>query len=80
MEDMLKNLLGMTDKINDSVEMLKQMKEEQIKSLSDEEKKYVNNVEKTAKKFSDSGDISGLMNYLNSVQEKIIKNASTDRD
>jgi flagellar biosynthesis chaperone FliJ len=80
MEDMLKNLLGMTDKINDSVKMLKQMKEEQLKSLSDEEKKYVNNVEKIAKKFSDSDDISGLMNYLNSVQEKIIKNASTDRD
>ena len=80
MEEMLKNLLGITGQLNSSVEILKNMKQEKMQELSDEDKKYVRNIEKVAKKFADADDVSGLMNYLNSIQEKIIRNASTDRD
>jgi hypothetical protein len=80
MDDMIKNLLGSVGQMNKSIEVLKQMQVDNMAKLSEEDKQTVKTAEKVAKKFADNNDVMGLMNYLNSLQEKIVKNASTDRD
>lgn len=80
MEEMLKSLLGSVGQMDKSIDLLKKMQAENNKKLSEEEKQMVKNSEKVAKNFADNNDVMGLMNYLNSLQENIIKNASTNRD
>ena len=80
MEEMLKSLLGSVGQMDKSIDLLKKMQAENNKKLSEEEKQMVKNSEKVAKNFADNNDVMGLMNYLNSLQENIIKNAGTNRD
>lgn len=80
MEEMLKSLLGSVGQMDKSIDLLKKMQAENNKKLSEEEKQMVKNSEKVARNFADNNDVMGLMNYLNSLQENIIKNASTNRD
>jgi hypothetical protein len=79
-DKLLGNLEGMMSQLSKSMELNEEMKNEAMSKLSEEDRQYIQNVEKVAKKFTDSGDLSGLMNYLNSVQQKAKENASTNRD
>jgi len=78
LDDLVKNLEKITKEFKSTIDLNEKMKIEAVAKLSDEDKIYVKGVEGVAKKFADSGDISGLMNYMNSVQEKMKKDASND--
>jgi len=78
LEDLLKNLTDVTKQFKNTVDLNEKMKEDAISQLSEEDQLYVKSVEGVAQRFAKDGDISGLINYMNSVQEKIKKDASND--
>ena len=77
-EELLGNLNDMSEQMQKNLEVNKSMKDKAMATLSEDEKNRIEKIEAVAKKFSDSGDLSGLMNYMNSVQEKMKKDASND--
>ena len=78
LEDLLSNLKSVTDQFQKSADINEKLKIEAMDALNEDQKAYVNSVEGVANRFAKDGDLTGLMNYMNSVQEKIKKDASND--
>ena len=78
LDDLLSNLKSVTDQFQKSADINEKLKREAMDALNEDQKAYVNSVEGVANRFAKDGDFTGLMNYMNSVQEKIRKDASND--
>ena len=78
LDDLLSNLKSVTDQFQKSADINEKLKREAMDALNEDQKAYVNSVEGVANRFAKDGDFTGLMNYMNSVQEKIKKDASND--
>ena len=78
LDDLVNNLDKMTKEFQNTIDLNEKMKVEAVSKLSEEDKIYVKSVESVAKKFADNDDLTGLLNYMNSVQDKIKKDASND--